>query len=190
LRRLRSTVRQLVFGPHENYLKALNYMVVACQYSGDALNGLAPGESGTIHEPGRSMWVFSFTDHEPAVLLTYRTRDVAAEFRQSVGESVRSAFGPRSFGETLGDAIDAVDTADAVLFDSAEQAQMTTWRKGRIVLVGDSAWCTTLYAGIGVSCRFGRRRPARHDARAPSRRYPIALRHWEERCDPISTTIR
>jgi 2-polyprenyl-6-methoxyphenol hydroxylase-like FAD-dependent oxidoreductase len=28
---------------------------------------------------------------------------------------------------------------------------MDTWPKGRVVLVGDSAWCVSLYAGMGVS---------------------------------------
>jgi 2-polyprenyl-6-methoxyphenol hydroxylase-like FAD-dependent oxidoreductase len=29
--------------------------------------------------------------------------------------------------------------------------RLDTWHKRRVVLVGDSAWCVTLYAGMGVS---------------------------------------
>jgi 2-polyprenyl-6-methoxyphenol hydroxylase-like FAD-dependent oxidoreductase len=148
---LRSTVRNLVFGPHELFLKRLNYMVVAYQYPGRTLRGLAAGESAILHEPGRSMWVFAFKDHDPTVLLTYRTDDVDAEFAESVAQRVRAAYGPDALGETLGDAIDALDKADGVLFDSAEQVDLKAWHERRVVLVGDAAWCTTLYAGMGVS---------------------------------------
>lgn len=28
---------------------------------------------------------------------------------------------------------------------------MTSWYRGRVVLVGDSAWCPTLYSGMGAT---------------------------------------
>ncbi|MEU6782183.1 FAD-dependent monooxygenase [Nonomuraea angiospora] len=28
---------------------------------------------------------------------------------------------------------------------------MDSWHRGRVVLVGDAAWCVTLYAGMGAS---------------------------------------
>ncbi|MFE5563969.1 FAD-dependent oxidoreductase [Amycolatopsis japonica] len=118
---LRSTVWSLVFGPHEKYLLRLNYMIAAFQFHGTPL-GLVPGQAATLLEPDRSMWVFAYRDHDPTILLTYRT-----------------------------DVIDALGTADELLFDSAEQVRMDRWHKGRVVLVVDAAWCVTLYAGMGVS---------------------------------------
>ncbi|MGW4128213.1 FAD-dependent monooxygenase [Amycolatopsis japonica] len=147
---LRSTVRSLVFGPHEKHLLRLNYMIAAFQFHGTPL-GLVPGQAATLLEPDRSMWVFAYRDHDPTILLTYRTDDVDAEFRQSPAERIRSVFGPQPLGGTLGDVIDALRTADELLFDSAEQVRMDRWHKGRVVLVGDAAWCVTLYAGMGVS---------------------------------------
>jgi hypothetical protein len=73
------------------------------------------------------------------------------EFTRSPAQSVRAAFGPQQPGSTLGATLDALDSSDAVLFDSVEQVRLDTWHKGRVVLVGDSAWCVTLYAGMGVS---------------------------------------
>lgn len=147
---LRSTVRSLVFGPHERYLKRLGYMIAAFEHSGTPA-GLAPGEGATLLEPDRSMWVFAFADHDPTILLSYRTDDVDAEFTRPPAQSVRAAFGPQEPGSTLGAALDALKNSDALLFDSAEQVRLDTWHKGRVVLVGDSAWCVTLYAGMGVS---------------------------------------
>jgi 2-polyprenyl-6-methoxyphenol hydroxylase-like FAD-dependent oxidoreductase len=147
---LRSTVRSLVFGPHEDHLRRLGYIVVAFEYDGTPA-GLAPGQGATLLEPGRSMWVFAFADHNPTIMLTYRTDDVDAEFTATPGRRVRAAFGPQPLGSTLGDVVDHLEAAGNVLFDSVEQVRMPRWHRGRVVLVGDSAWCVTLYAGMGVS---------------------------------------
>lgn len=147
---LRSTVRSLVFGPHEAHLRRLGYMIAAFEYPGTP-PGLTPGQGATLLEPDRSMWVFAFADHDPTVLLTYRTDDVDAEFTEPPADRIRAVFGPQPFGSTLGSAIDALESADALLFDSVEQVRLDSWHRGRVVLVGDSAWCVTLYAGMGVS---------------------------------------
>ncbi|MEV6345502.1 FAD-dependent monooxygenase [Actinoplanes sp. NPDC051851] len=147
---LRSTVRELAFGKHERYLRRLGYMVAAFGFRGTP-PGLAPGQAATLLEPDRSMWVFAFADHDPTILLSYRTDDVDAEFGRTPVESVRAAFGPQPAGSTLGAVLDEMENADALLFDSAEQAHVESWHRGRVVLLGDAAWCVTLFAGMGVS---------------------------------------
>lgn len=146
---LRSTVRKLAFAP-ENELHRLNYMIAA--YSLDeAVPGFAQEDGIVMHEDGRSAWVFAFADRPPTVLLSYRTDDVDAEFTRTPIESVRRAYGPENTGETLGWLIDQFEKAPEYLFDSAEQVHLDKWHDGRVVLVGDAAWCLTLYSGMGVS---------------------------------------
>ncbi|GAA4013060.1 FAD-dependent monooxygenase [Streptomyces plumbiresistens] len=147
---LRSTVRSLVFGPHEKYLHRLNYMAVAYQLPGP-LSELHPDDGATLMEANRSLWVFPFSGGLQTVLLNYHTDDVDAEFKEPPAQRVRKAFGPEPTGRLLGEVLDGLDTAEDLLFDSVEQARMDTWQRGRVVLVGDSAWCVSLYAGMGVS---------------------------------------
>ena len=147
---LRSTVRRLVFGPDAEYLHRLNYMIVAYELPAD-LPGLAQGEGATLAEAGRSFWVFPFADHPSTVLWTWHTDDVDAEFTATPAQRVREVFGPEPLGETLEAAVEVLESAPAVLFDSVEQVRLERWHRGRVVLVGDSAWCVTLYAGMGVS---------------------------------------
>ncbi|MFC0547373.1 FAD-dependent monooxygenase [Kutzneria chonburiensis] len=147
---LRSTVRRLAFGPDERYLRRLNYMIAAFQLPG-GLDTLPLHDGCTLLEPDRSLWVFPFVDHAPTVLFGYRTDDVDAEFSEPPAVRVRKAFGPEPTGDMLGAALEALEATDELLFDSVEQVHMNTWHKGRVVLVGDSAWCVTLYAGMGVS---------------------------------------
>jgi 2-polyprenyl-6-methoxyphenol hydroxylase-like FAD-dependent oxidoreductase len=147
---LRSTVRSLVFGPHEKYLRRLNFIAAAYQLPGP-LDDLAQHDGVTLLEPNRSLWVFPFADCPPTVMLSYRTDDVDAEFTEPPLERIRAAFGPGPTGSTLGAALEALESADDLLFDSVEQVHMDTWHRGRVVLVGDSAWCVTLFAGMGAS---------------------------------------
>jgi 2-polyprenyl-6-methoxyphenol hydroxylase-like FAD-dependent oxidoreductase len=180
---LRSTVRRLVFGPHEDHLRRLNYMIAAFEYPGTP-SGLTPGQGATLLEPDRAMHVFSFADHDPTILLTYKTDDVDAEFTRPPADRIRAVFGPEPLGDTLGAVVDALETADAPLFDSVEQTHLDTWHRGRVVLVGDSAWCVSLYAGMGVSAGL-----AGADLLGTVlERYPVdvdaALGEWEQTMRP------
>lgn len=150
---LRSTVRSLVFGPHERYLYRLNYMAVAFQLA-KPLSDLHPEDGAVLAEPNRSMWLFPFRDVPQTVLLNYHTDDVDAEFTRPPAERVRQAFGAEPAGRVLGEVLDTLDTTKDLLFDSVEQTRMDRWHRGRVVLVGDSAWCVSLYAGMGVSMGF------------------------------------
>jgi 2-polyprenyl-6-methoxyphenol hydroxylase-like FAD-dependent oxidoreductase len=147
---LRSTVRSLVFGPHERYLRRLDYVVAAFQLP-RPLSDVAQEDGAILMEPNRTMWIFPFADSPPTVLLGYRTDDVDAEFTESPAKRVRAAFGSGPTGRALGETLDALESAEDLLFDSVEQVHMDSWHRGRVVLVGDSAWCVTLFAGMGVS---------------------------------------
>ncbi|MFI9387839.1 FAD-dependent monooxygenase [Kutzneria sp. NPDC052558] len=147
---LRSTVRKLAFGPDSRYLRRLNYMIAAFELPG-GLGDLAEQDGCTLLEDDRSLWVFPFADHAPTVLMSYQTDDVDGEFTEPPAVRVRKAFGPEPTGDVLGAALEALEATDELLFDSVEQVHMDRWHRGRVVLVGDSAWCVTLYAGMGVS---------------------------------------
>ena len=147
---MRSTVRRLVFGPHEDFLHPLNYMIAACVLR-QPVPGYAPHEGLVLAEAGRSAWVFPFANHNPTVLFSYRVEDVAAQFRGRPIESLREAYGPEQTGSVLSHLLQEFETADESLFDSTNHVRMPRWHQGRVVLVGDSAWCLTLYSGMGVS---------------------------------------
>jgi 2-polyprenyl-6-methoxyphenol hydroxylase-like FAD-dependent oxidoreductase len=147
---LRSTVRRLVFGPHEQHLHRLDHMIATFELPGQ-LSDLALEDGAWLMEPGRSLIIYPFSDHAPTALLSYRTDDVDAEFRQPPAQRLREVFGPQPLGRLLTEVIDAFESADQYLFDSVEQVQLDRWHDRRVVLVGDAAWCETLYSGMGVS---------------------------------------
>ena len=47
--------------------------------------------------------------------------------------------------------LDAFEHADDLYFDQLTQIRVDRWHQGRVVLVGDAAWCVTLMGGGGAS---------------------------------------
>ncbi|SCF58939.1 FAD-dependent monooxygenase [Streptomyces sp. Cmuel-A718b] len=147
---VRSTVRRLAFGPDSQFMRPLNH-IVAATIMKEPLPGYRLRDGVVLAEPGRSVWTFPFTDHQPGLLFNYRTDDEDAQFLRPPIESLRAAFGPEPTGPVLEHMLQQFELADDHLFDSAHQIEMDTWHTDRIVLLGDAAWCLTLYSGMGAS---------------------------------------
>ncbi|PFG41484.1 2-polyprenyl-6-methoxyphenol hydroxylase-like FAD-dependent oxidoreductase [Isoptericola jiangsuensis] len=181
---LRSTVRRLVFGPDSELLRPLNHIIAATLLK-EQVPGFRTGDGLTLAEEGRAAWVFPFADHAPGLLLTYRTDDEDAQFRRPPLESLRAAFGPEPAGPVLENLLGQFADVDDTLFDSVHQVDMPTWHSDRVVLVGDSAWCLTLYSGMGASLGLaGADLLGTTLARNPGN--PArALREWEQRLRPF-----
>ncbi|WP_433362756.1 FAD-dependent monooxygenase [Streptosporangium sp. CA-115845] len=180
---LRSTVRRLAFGAPEKYLHRLNYMIAAFALPED-LPGLTRGEGAILVEPGRSFWVFPFADRPSTVLFSYRTDDVDAEFATPAARRIREVYGPEPLGEMMEAAVRVLESSDEYLFDSVEQARLDRWHRGRVVLVGDAAWCPTLYSGMGATSGIA----GADLLGAMLRRHPgdleQALTSWEQKLRP------
>lgn len=186
---MRSTVRKLVFGPHEQFLLPLKYMIGACMLS-RPVDGLAPHDGLVLAEAGRSAWVFGLANHNPTVLFSYRTEDVDAQLRRPPIESLRAAFGPGPAGPVLGQLLDEFERASGSLFDSANQVRMDRWSRGRVVLVGDSAWCPTLYSGMGASMGLAGSELLSSMLEAFPDDIERALSAWEEKLRPFATSVQ
>ncbi|MDT0234839.1 FAD-dependent monooxygenase [Curtobacterium sp. BRB10] len=148
---MRSAVRRLTFGPDANFLNPLDYMVATALLE-PQLTGVPANDSVVLAEPGRSFWTFSFVDHAPSMLFSYRTDDPAGELERGAVASVERAFAGKPTGPFLGEALERFAATAHTVFDSAQQVRMRQFHNGRVVLVGDSAWCMTLYSGYGASC--------------------------------------
>lgn len=47
--------------------------------------------------------------------------------------------------------LDALDAADELYVDYLNQVRLPTWSDGRVVLLGDAAWCATPVSGMGTT---------------------------------------
>lgn len=183
---MRSTVRTLAFGPRER-LYPLNYMIGATVLDAP-IEGFGPLEGLTLAEPGRSAWTFPYADHAPSLLFSYRTGDIDAEFSRPAIESIRAAFGPKPAGPLLEDLFTRFERASEQLFDAVHQVRMPSWHRDRVVLVGDAAWCVSLYAGMGASSAIAGGELLGTMLQRHPGDVPAALRAWEARMRPFIHT--
>ncbi|MFI0821984.1 FAD-dependent monooxygenase [Streptomyces sp. NPDC021098] len=181
---LRSTVRRLAFGPDAQFMRPLNHIIAATVMK-EPVPGFRPQDGVVLAEPGRSVWTFPFADHQPGLLFNYRTHDEDAQFRRPPIESLRRAFGPEPTGPVLKHLLQQFEQADDYLFDSVHQVEMDTWHSDRVVLLGDSAWCLTLYSGMGASTALAGADLLGTLLQRNPGNIPRALREWDQRLRPF-----
>jgi 2-polyprenyl-6-methoxyphenol hydroxylase-like FAD-dependent oxidoreductase len=142
---LHSAVRGLAFGPEEQFERPLGYAVAACEVEGyrprDPDVYVIYGRPGrmvgrfTLHGD-RCMFLFLFAcEADMPTTLVAQKALVKATFRD--GDWEMSAI------------LEALDRAGELYLDRVSQIVASTWSKGRVVLVGDAAYCVSLLAGQG-----------------------------------------
>ncbi|XKK39725.1 FAD-dependent monooxygenase [Nocardiopsis sp. ARC36] len=146
---MRSGVRRMVFGPHEEYMTNWDAMICAFQLD-EQVPSYGAQDSVISARAGRAAWVFGLADRAPTALLTYRTADIAEQFTGDRIERLRAVFSGMD-DPVVRHLLDGLERAPEFLFDSVHQVRMSRWSKGRTVLVGDAAWCLNLYSGMGAT---------------------------------------
>ncbi|MEY9927888.1 2-polyprenyl-6-methoxyphenol hydroxylase-like FAD-dependent oxidoreductase [Catenulispora sp. GP43] len=142
---LHSGVRRLAFGPEERFRKDLGWAIAGFT----APNDLGLDHEGRIYNvPGCGVMASSGRDrdrigvglvfHAPG--LEYDRRDTAAQ-----KELVAATFA--GAGWETPRLLEHLAKADDLYFDTLSQIHMDSWSTGRVVLLGDAAWC----AGPGGS---------------------------------------
>lgn len=149
---VRSTVRDMVFGPSRQFVRPTGTMI--CAFEMDApIPTLDIRDGIMMCEVDRALWVFPLSDKPPTILFTWRVNDIDAQFTRPVREVVREAYADtphRRMIEPILDRLDRLEPGE-YLYDSVNKVVMDKWRKGRVVMLGDAAWCLTLYSGMGAT---------------------------------------
>ncbi|AYG61808.1 FAD-binding domain [Rhizobium jaguaris] len=144
---LHSCVRNLQFGPEEQFELYLGYKAAAFE-----ICGYRPREELTYvsyAEPGRQVSRFSMRDDTTLFLFVYRDPESGSVPITDAGRKavLRDAF--HSAGWECRKILEAMDTAKEIYFDRVSQIRMPNWIKGRTALLGDAAACVSLLAGEG-----------------------------------------
>lgn len=184
---LHSNVRRIAFGPEQSYVSHLGYYAATWQLPNHL--GLTEGSVG-LNTPGRLASVG--VDHRApdragaffvfaAPELTYDRHDPEQQKRL-----VADAFA--GLGWEVPRLLDSLRAAPELYFDSISRADVPTWSKGRITLLGDAA-CGATIGGMGtgtavVAAYVLATELARSDGdhRTAFRRYESALRTYAQGC--------
>jgi len=90
----------------------------------------------------------------------------------------------RALGWIIPEVLTGLQEADSVYFDTVSQVVVPSWSKGRVALLGDSAWCVTLFAGYGSSLAVGGADRLVTELTARPDDIPAALQAWETAIRP------
>ncbi|TNM59530.1 FAD-dependent monooxygenase [Aliirhizobium smilacinae] len=179
----RSALREMLFGPHGEFLRPLGYRAAAWRVPvKGALGASFVGMMDIDHQGG----LYNIGDGSAATLFCWRddrTDRLTAEQRRDV---LLEHFGkwPEPVASSLRSAIDC----EASFFDTVSQIEVPKWSRGRVVLLGDSAWCLTFLAGQGTSTAMAGAHVLA--AELASRPYAEAFEAYERRLRPLVTRMQ
>ncbi|MEV6278930.1 FAD-dependent oxidoreductase [Nocardia sp. NPDC051832] len=144
-----SRVRELVFGSESDHLVDLGHMVGA--FPLETLPEQVPeGFGSTFIGPGRTAAVMNLGPERSSAFFAYRCTDPGGDLALGAAPALTQAFG--DLGGGVADALRQLETSsDTAYFDSVGQVVMDHWSQGRVVLLGDAAWCVTVFAGYGAA---------------------------------------
>ena len=182
---LHSNVRSLAFGPIEQFEKYLGYYTAAFtsfgyphRDEGKYVGYSIPGGQLARHamRDGKSTF-FMIIARDEKVDIPHH--DVAAQ-KQLLHEAFDNA------GWESKEILRAMDDAGDFYFDEVAQVHMSKWSNGRIVLLGDAAYCPSLLAGQGSGFAMAGAYLLAH-ALAKADSYQSAFAEYERRFKPFLT---
>jgi 2-polyprenyl-6-methoxyphenol hydroxylase-like FAD-dependent oxidoreductase len=193
---MHSRVRRLAFGPEEEFIRHKDH------YFAFADADAALGEDRCVtmfNTPGRMAGIYRSGNHAQAKAyfafrsapLDYDHRDPAVHKRL-----VSDAFEDQTSWRTR-ELLDSALADPDFYFDACAQVHMASWSTGRVVLVGDAAWCPSPAAGagaelalVGAYCLAGELAAAEGRHRPAFARYAAALRPMVAARQQIGPNLR
>jgi 2-polyprenyl-6-methoxyphenol hydroxylase-like FAD-dependent oxidoreductase len=178
---LHSATRRMVFGPEDDLRLDLNHMAGVFTL-GTLPDGVEPGVTASLTDTGRTLAIVSLGAGRAVAFFGYRTDRPMDELADGPQVALPRAYA--DMGWVAPEVLEQLTRAESVYFDTISQIVVDRWSRGRVVLLGDAAWCVTLFAGYGSSLAV-----AGADAlgAALERRaddLPAALREWEDQIRP------
>ncbi len=145
---VRSRVRELAFGPADDFVRPLGYRTLA--FVVDAA-GLELGDRfATLTTPGRQVAVYPIRRDRVATFFIHRADDERRDFSRAAAlEELTAIY--RGLGWVVPALLERAPHASSIYFDDVAQVVAPMWHRGRVVLIGDACQCVSLLAGQGAS---------------------------------------
>lgn len=146
---LHSAVRQAVFGPENQFEKYLGY------YAASFVTREYPHRDERAYvsyaAPGRQISRYWLRGDRTAFLFVFarEERFIHHPHQLDARAILRETFASDRWSE-IPEILNRLKDCEDLYFDSVSQIRMPAWSLGRIVLVGDAAYCPSLLAGEGA----------------------------------------
>ncbi|MEU5867358.1 FAD-dependent monooxygenase [Nonomuraea sp. NPDC047529] len=146
---MRSNIRRIAFGADDQYVRDLGYYVSISTVP----NTLGLDREEAVHAaPGRTANVYSTRrDGAAKALFMWASQPLSYDHRDVGRQKDLLAEAMTGVEWEVPALLGAVREADDFYFDSVSQVHMDQWSKGRVVLLGDAAYCASPASGQGTS---------------------------------------
>ncbi len=145
---MHSAVRRFTFGPEQQFLSHLGFYVALA-----GLPNYTPvGRNNPLYNfPGHMIGIVTYNDNALAVF-TFRSSWIDYDYHDLDAQKqiLANAFAGHNEWR-VPELVEAALADPELYFDSVSQIRMPAWHRGRVVLVGDAAHCTSNLTGRGTS---------------------------------------
>ncbi|SCF29062.1 FAD-dependent oxidoreductase [Micromonospora chokoriensis] len=170
-----SATRTATVGP--DHRVDLPYVVAAFPLA-HPVRDVPESSATTFIGPGRTAAIVNLGPGRSSAFFTYRCADPARELARGPVDAIHATFGDLAGG--VPDAIRHLQTnPGGAYFDRVSQVDSARWSTGRTVLLGDAAWCVTLFAGHGAALALAGADQLGAALRRHGDDVPSALADWE-----------
>lgn len=147
---MHSRIRELAFGPHDSFERFLGYYTAAFIVEDPKLREGVGDAFYTLTVPGRQVAVYPIGGDRLATFFIHKAEHRLCDFSpETVREELHWAYS--GMGWIVPELLERCPDEGRVYFDEVAQIEMPSWRRGRVVLVGDACGCVSLLAGQGAS---------------------------------------
>jgi 2-polyprenyl-6-methoxyphenol hydroxylase-like FAD-dependent oxidoreductase len=181
---LHSSVRKLVWGRERTFVNYLGY------YCASFITTNYPHrevETYTSYaEPGRQISRYALHGGRTAFLFTFARKQMFEQHPSSeIAKAIlRTTFEGNRWIE-VPEILKRLETCEDLYFDSVSQVRLPAWSQGRIVLVGDAAYCPSLLAGEGAGLALAGAYLLGGELQRASGDHLTAFRAYEQRFRPF-----
>lgn len=158
---LHSTVRRMVFGPEDRFVRPFGMYVVGFPPQ----EGVAVDESVVVvhNAPGRSATIHPGAGQTVVALIFRSLRVVDPRDRPCVLDLVVDAYHQGGWRDR--ELVDQLAVAQDAYIDQVSRVSVRRWSAGRVTLLGDAASCVSLFGEGSSSALIGAGRLARELSR-------------------------
>ena len=147
---IHSTTRRIAFGPEQDYICHLGPCVAIFDIEG---SDVKPGDGTMFNLPGRLAMQMRDSTGPNRGFLAFVVEDVNTidtENTEAACALAHAIFNDQRSEHVLS-LLSGMEQADDVFFDTVSQIRMDHWYRGRVALVGDSAYAPSFLSGQGTS---------------------------------------
>lgn len=182
-----SGVRRLWFGEAREYLHYLQ------QYFSIAIVDTLLIERDTaqmFNVPGKAAMLNAYKNKTDIILSFASEQEIPYDPRDEAGQRRIIAGQFAGEGWRIAELLQEIEHSRNFYFDKLCQIRMPSWSKGRVVLVGDAAYCASPAAGMGGSLAIDGAAALGDAMRAAGDDYALAFRDYEKALRPFIDDVQ